>query len=191
MQIILASASERRRALLKRRIPAFRVIKPDVHEKFPESNISPYQYVCDLAVKKAESVAGKIKSGLVIGADTIVYSKGKFIGKPKNLNSAKKILRALSGTRHSVITGVCVINKKNNLALGGYSETVVYMKKLSPERMAELLKSYKHYDKAGGYAIQEQGDPYIKIIKGRVDNAVGLPLDLVCRLIKKASLCKN
>lgn len=186
--IILASASARRRTLLKQIFTRFKIVIPGIkEEKRDLPQLSPPEYVQHLARLKAEAVATRLKTKdtLVVGADTIVYARGKIIGKPANKKDARRIMKELSGTRHSVITGVCVIDTRIGRSLSGYEESIVCMKRLSPKQIHKITSSSRHLDKAGGYAIQESGDRYIKLIKGSLSNAVGLPLRLVRQLTKR------
>jgi len=195
MHFILASGSLRRKALLRRIIPHFSVIKPTVNEDINNlKSLTPQAYVQAVACAKVGRVVrrsclrqirrGGLKDGIVIGADTIVFARGKIIGKPGNAQGAYSILNKLSGTKHSVITGVCVLNVKTGRLVSGYEETILRLKRLTLREMMRLANRKHYWDKAGGYALQEQGrDPYVQIVKGRIDNAVGLPLTLVRQLI--------
>lgn len=186
--IILASASPRRKKLLKQIISKFKVIEPSINEAgINPRRLTPINYARALARRKAENVARrlKVKNALVIGADTIVYAHGKIIGKPHSKKNAQLILKQLSGTTHSVITGLCLIDTHTNRSISGHDQTRIRMKKLSAARLQTIIAAPKHLDKAGGYAIQETGDKNIRIIKGSLSNAVGLPLKLLQRLTKK------
>jgi septum formation protein len=186
--VILASASPRRRNLLKEIIPDFKVRRPNIKENIiAEYLLNPERYTQKLARAKAFSVAAYLKNGLVIGADTVVFTGNEIIGKPGTHSKARLILRKLSGTKHWVITGVCVVNAVTGRAVSGYAKTTLRMKKLTPQEIESIASSSKHYAKAGGYAIQEEGDRFIRVINGSMDNAVGLPLKLVKRLVKKIS----
>lgn len=187
-QIILASASPRRRNLLRKIIPDFRVYYPKIKENIEaETNLPPDKYTQKLARAKAFNIASRLKKGLIIGADTVVFTGNEIIGKPGTHSKARIVLEKLSGTRHSVITGVCVMDAATGRSVSGYAKTTLRMKKLNPQEIKSIILSSKHYDKAGGYAIQEDGDRYIKIINGSMDNAVGLPLKLVKKLVKQIS----
>ena len=184
MRFILASSSTRRKALLKKIIPHFRVFKPTISENTSNlKNLTPERYVQILAYAKTGNIARRVKEGIIIGADTVVCARGKIIGKPGTARRACLILKKLSGTKHRVITGVCVLDAKTGRLASGYEETILRIKKLNPTEIAYLASRKTHWDKAGGYALQEKRDPYVKIIRGRLDNAVGLPLALVKRLI--------
>lgn len=184
--IILASASPRRRNLLKEIILNFKILHPNIKENIiTGEDINPEKYTRNLARAKAFNVAARLKEGLVIGADTVVFAKGEIIGKPGTPSEARRILGKLAGTRHSVITGICVVDAATGRSVSTHAKTRLKMKKLTPQEIKSIASSSRHYDKAGGYAIQENGDRYIKIVSGSMDNAVGLPLRLVKRLLKK------
>src|SRR3989338_3012614 len=107
--IYLASTSPRRKAILKSSGIPFRAVKPDYKEKKPARNLSPSFVVQKHALAKAISVAKKVRQGIVIGADTVVYFRGKIIGKPKDLKEAAGTLGALEGRWHVVYTGVALL----------------------------------------------------------------------------------
>jgi len=181
MNFILASGSPRRRALLKKlRIP-FKVIVSHVSEKSAETR--PVHLVRALALRKARAVASKNPKAIVLGADTVVVLKGKILGKPKDIQDAYRMLYRLSGSRHKVYTGVALIEGTKTLVDSAVS--VVSMKKINLDRL--LVLSRKHLDKAGAYAIQEKKDPIARIVRGSYDNVVGLPVDLVGRMLRKFS----
>ncbi|MFH1406875.1 MAG: Maf family protein [Candidatus Omnitrophota bacterium] len=147
----------------------------NIKEHLPQKTRSPKRLAKNLALKKALDVAGKLKSGLVIGADTIVVCKNEIIGKPKNYEDAKRILRKLSSSRHYVITGVALVNAKTKKKITFAEQTKVKMKKMTPGQISYFAK--KHLDKAGAYALQEQGDEFIESIEGSFSNVVGLPVE--------------
>lgn len=138
-----------------------------------------------MAQIKAKNISTRAKGALIIAADTIVWNGKEIIGKPRSMKDAGRILKMLAGTRHSVITGVCVLNSTTGSFRTGYERTILQMKKLSDVQIRQIVSQRRHLDKAGGYAIQESGDKYIKIVRGKLDNAVGLPLDLTRRFISQ------
>ncbi len=181
-KIILASASPRRRKLLKKLGIKFRVIPSNIEEKIAEK-FSPAIFAKKLAYEKAKTVADKIKDGLVIGADTIVVVKGKIIGKPASYQDAKRMLRLLSGTTHKVITALAIIDAKTNKKLIDYETTTVKIRKIEKgeiERFAHL-----HPDKAGSYAAQEDNDALIERVEGDFSNVVGLPVEKLKKMLEK------
>ncbi len=181
MKLILASASPRRRALLKQlRIP-FRVIPSHVSEA--SSIRQPARLVRELAFRKAQAIAKTLKEGVVLGADTLVICRGKILGKPKNTQDAYRMLYGLAGTTHRVYTGVSIIDAQTRRHWVAHEVSVVRMKKLPLTDIIRL--SRKHLDKAGSYAIQEKRDPIARVVKGNYDNVVGLPVRTVKALLRK------
>jgi glycerate kinase len=192
-KIVLASASQRRRELLKKIVPRFKIIKPRLNEeKIIQSVRPPSRLVQTLARVKAGQVSqtkaltrGKYRNAIIIAADTIVWARRKVITKPKNQKDAFRILKKLSGTRQAVITGVCVLDNASGRLVSGVEATIIRMKKISDQEIRRLAGRRRHRDKAGGYAIQEKGDRYLEIVQGRMDNAVGLPLSLTRQLLRQ------
>ncbi len=178
--LILASKSPRRRALLKTLGIPFRVMPSHVAEHSRERQ--PHKRVQELALRKAQSVAKRLKRGTVIGADTLVFLRAKPLGQPKDAKEAYRMLSKLAGTTHQVLTGVVVIDIGTGKWRSGYAQSNVRMKKMLPEMIYKL--SQKHLDKAGSYAIQEKKDPVAKVVTGSYDNVVGLPVALVKKLLK-------
>lgn len=171
MEIILASASPRRQKLLKAWGVRFRILPSNIRER---TNFKkPSEIVKDLAYKKAFSVAGKLKEGIVIGADTIVVLKGEIIGKPKDPKDAERILSGLNGGCHRVYSGISVIDASSGRSKTAFAVSRVKMRRLSKSEIERF--SHKHLDKAGAYAVQEKGDAFVESIEGDYFNVVGLP----------------
>lgn len=181
--LILASASPQRRKLLRSlRIP-FKIIPSRVSEAARESN--PRKLVSKLALRKAKAVAAKYPEALVLGADTIVVHQGEILTKPKNRADSRRLLDILNGHCHRVYTGVALVDRAAGKAWQEVAVTKVVARRFPPARLARLVG--RHMDKAGGYAVQDRSDPFIKSIVGPLDNVIGLPLASVRRLLKKAS----
>lgn len=181
MKFILASKSPRRIELLKRNGFSF-IIKPaNIHEK--SSYKKPELIVKELAYKKALNVAKNNPKIPVLAADTIVYCKNKVIGKPKSKKEAFNFLKFQSGSWQSVYSGVCLIWISKNIFLCDFEKSKCYMTKLSNDEIKNI--SSKHLDKAGGWAVQDGNDLLITKIKGRYDNIVGLPLNIVKKFINR------
>ena len=169
--IILASASPRRSALLKEAGPAFasmRIMTADVKEgDDPLEN----------AMRKAGAVAQLNPQALVIGADTVIRFEGKTIGKPADLEDAKRILAMLSGHTHDVATGVCVRCVEADILVRFEEATHVTFRTLTPEIIDKYVRDVNVLDKAGAYAIQEHGEDIIESIDGSLTNVIGLPVE--------------
>ena len=169
--VILASASPRRSALLKEAGPAFasmRIMTADVKEgDDPLEN----------ALLKAEAVAQSNPRALVIGADTVIRFEGKTIGKPADIEDAKRILAMLSGRTHDVATGVCVRCVEADILVRFEEATHVTFRTLTPGIINKYVQDVNVLDKAGAYAIQEHGEDIIESIEGSLTNVIGLPVE--------------
>lgn len=173
--IILASGSPRRQHLLKEIGVQFDVMTPDVEEVWPE-NLKREQiplYLCEL---KAQSFSPDVLRAdtLLITADTIVLHNGDVVGKPAGREDAIRILKKLSGSKHEVITGVCLRSSKEIHSFTVESE--VWFRSFDEAEIAWYVDTYKPYDKAGAYGIQEWiGYVGIERIHGSFYNVMGLP----------------
>ena len=184
--IILASGSPRRRQLLAEAGYEFRVAAPEVEESvFLSEGISPCEYAERLALAKAKDVAAKYPDSLVIGADTVVDFDGQVIGKPADAREAEQITRKLFSRPHKVITAVAVVRLSDNTELVESDSTTVYPKKMSDEQIAEHIKGKSWEGKAGAYAIKEEGDEFVERIEGSLTNVMGLPMELLERMLKE------
>jgi len=194
--IILASASPRRRQLLAQAGYKFTSVRPNIDESRPFGRggdesvfltdaISPCEYAKRLALAKAKNVAEKHPDCLVIGADTIVDFSGQIIGKPKNAKEAEQITKKLFSKPHKVITAIAIVRISDGIEVVESDSTTVYPKKLTNEQIAKHIKSGSWRDKAGAYAIQETDDEFIKKIDGSLTNVMGLPMELMKRLLKR------
>jgi septum formation protein len=186
-RIILASASPRRKELLIKTGYKFDVIVSNIDEyNFPAENTEPAEYAKQLALAKADDVAADYPDALIIGADTIADFDGKIIGKPKDCNHAEQITRLLFSRPHKVITGLAIVRLRDNLRLINSCTTVVYPRKMNEEQIANHIKSGTWHDKAGAYAIQETGDQFVERIEGSLTNVMGLPVELLKKMLDVA-----
>ena len=176
--IVLASGSPRRREILSNLGLDFDVYVSEADEESvcPEG-ISTGIYVQELAILKASAAAGIIgkEDTLIIAADTVVALDGKILGKPKDEEDAKNMLRSLSGKCHSVFTGICVMRAKNAFSVCASVETKVYFKELTEEKIEKYVSTKEPLDKAGAYGIQGKGALLVDKIEGDYLNVVGLP----------------
>lgn len=181
--IILASASPRRRELLAMLDLDFKV-RPIVNadESYP-SNLSPSEVPLFIARKKSEAFMPEMTSNeLVITADTVVVCEDTVLGKPKDKQEACRMLEMLSGRKHAVVTGIAVATRKMQLSAAATTE--VEFAELSREVITEYVDRYMPLDKAGAYGIQEWiGAVGIKGISGSFYNVMGLPLHLLTTLL--------
>lgn len=180
MKIILASASPRRRELLKQIVEDFEII-PASGEENADKTLPPENIVCALAENKCGEVFKKNPEAAVIGCDTIVYFNGKVLGKPVSKQEAETTLRLLSGKTHSVYTGVCVRSPYKSLTC--FCRTEVEFNELSEKFIKEYVNGGSPMDKAGCYGIQDGG--VVKNYSGSYSNVVGLPVPLVEKMLKE------
>ncbi len=182
--IILASSSPRRKQLLAEAGYEFTCVEPDVDESdFDAEGVSPCEYAEKLALAKAKSVAGKFPDSLVIGADTVADFGGEIIGKAADAKEAEEITRRLFSGFHKVITAVAIIRVSDGIEVVESDSTTVYPKKLTERQIAEHIKGGSWRGKAGAYAIQEE-DEFVERIEGSLTNVMGLPMELLQRLLK-------
>lgn len=188
MKIILASKSPRRKELLEQIGLEFEILVSEKEECILTE--IPRQLVENLSKQKAEDVyemcKGKYEEPmLVIGADTVVSLGENIMGKPKDREDAKRMLRSLSGKTHSVWTGVTVICNNGIVTKNSFQvETKVNMYKISDEEIEWYIKSGEPDDKAGAYGIQGLGARFIESIEGDYNNVVGLPVSSLYQKIK-------
>ncbi len=173
-QIVLASNSPRRSELLNSIKLDFIVHPPDFTEKL--EGLSPEELAKYNALGKAQSVARHYHDALVIGVDTLVVVGDHILGKPKNTEDHKHLLRLQSGATTKVISGLTVLNSKTNKAITLTETTLVTMDRFDERDIEAYIASNEGSDKAGGYAIQGLGALFIKKIDGDYFNVVGLPV---------------
>jgi septum formation protein len=164
----------------------FTVVKPDVDESaFPTDGVDAADYARKLALAKANDVASKHPTCLVIGADTVVDFQGQIIGKAVDAEDARRITEKLFSKPHKVITGVAIVRLADGTELIAGDTTTVYPRKMTAdaEQIAEHIAGGSWHDKAGAYAIQETGDKFVEKIDGSLTNVMGLPMELLESLL--------
>ncbi|WGH76474.1 Maf-like protein [Tenacibaculum tangerinum] len=182
--VILASKSPRRQTLLKSLDISFTVDTKEVEELYPDklkhSEITDY-----LADLKAIPFKKELKSNdLLITSDTIVWIDNKALGKPKNYEEAYQMLKKLSGTTHEVITSICITSSFFQHTLN--DTTIVHFRKLLDEEIDYYIQTYKPFDKAGAYGIQEWiGKIGITKIEGSYFNVMGFPVHKLYKELSK------
>lgn len=181
-QIILGSGSPRRQQLLTELGLDFKVRSKEVEEVYPEP-LQGHEISDFLAQLKAKALLSGLRdTEILITADTVVWHKGKALGKPVDAKNAFGMLRALSGESHEVISSVCFTTTKKQTLVN--ATTQVSFKELTDEEIWFYIKNHKPFDKAGGYGIQEWiGLIGISEIKGSYTNVVGLPTHLVYKTL--------
>ena len=190
MTIVLASASPRRQELLINAGIEF-VVRP---ANIPEVRLpheSPKGFAERMAQEKARTIRNNVEAAhprnrnslAVLGADTVVVIGNEVLGKPTNSGDAARMLRLLSGREHSVITGVCLSGETFEDVRS--ETTIVYFGELSESDIKSYIKTGEPMDKAGAYAIQGMASRWISKIEGDYNNVVGLPVDLVLRMLRE------
>lgn len=183
-RIILASASPRRKELLKELGIPFEIVESEFDET-PREDLAPENLALFYAHEKAEDVAKKIGNGVVIGVDTIVVFDGKPIGKPSSKTDAKTILKKLSGNMHTVITAYSIIDTQSKMCISNVVKTKVWFRRLSNNKIDEYGATGEPMDKAGAYGIQGKGGEFVEKIEGDFNNVVGLPITALVHDLKK------
>ena len=183
MEIILASASPRRKEILQNTKLKFEVQKSEIEEAVFEEE-SPESMVVRLAYEKAFDVAENNRDKLVIGADTIVVLGDEVLGKPKDEEEAFDMIQKLSNKTHRVITGISLIHLKKGIVVNDYQISYVTFKDLSEDSIKDYINTKESLDKAGGYGIQGYGALLVEAIQGDYFNIVGLPISKLSDLLK-------
>lgn len=184
--MILASRSPRRRELLSLIAEKFIVVPAEGEEVIGE-NVPPEDAVKMLALQKATEIYSKYKDETIIAADTVVATDGEILGKPHSKEEAADMLRKLSGRRHSVFTGVCVIYPDGATDCFA-EETRVEFYPLTEEEISAYIATGEPMDKAGAYGIQGRGALLVKAISGDYYNVMGLPVGRLYRALLKNSV---
>jgi septum formation protein len=183
LPFILASASPRRRRLIKSFPFKAAVVPSRASEPRARRGETPRAYALGLAEKKAREVARRVPAGLVLGADTVVHLGGKILGKPASAAEARRTLASLSGRWHEVHTGLCLTAAPGGKTWRGAAVTRVRMRRFT-ERGLDFW-SLRNHDKAGAYSAQSGS--FVTDYRGDFDNVVGLPRRLVRALLKRAA----
>ncbi len=186
MKIILASQSPRRKTLLTEAGFSFDVCSTDVEE----IECGAYSRHIPLinAIRKASAAARLFPDALVIGADTAIEFDGTIIGKPRDLEDARRILKTLSGQCHRVITGVALFCRARCLETTFSEESTVCFKPLTEAVINTYLSRVHVLDKAGAYNIAEHGELLIDRVEGPRDNIIGLPCEKLALALRTAML---
>jgi len=183
--LVLASASPRRQELLRNAGITFEMQPADIPED-PLPGEAAKDCAERLAREKAFAIACQRPHDVVLGADTVVVVEGQLLGKPCDAADAARMLRMLSGREHQVITGVCLVVGGQPSAAS--ETTLVTMSEITDKEIADYVASGEPMDKAGAYAIQGIASRWIPRIEGDYSNVVGLPVALVCRMLRRAVL---
>ena len=177
-EVLLCSASPRRRELLHKLVRSFSVTKSDAEERSRYRR--PHLRAMDLARLKGRSVSGE-GYDLIVASDTIVYAKGRYFGKPKDRADAKEMLSALSGVTHSVYTGVYLRYRGEEFLF--YDKADVTFRSLTDREIEKYLEEFRPFDKAGSYGVQD--GVVVAKYRGSFDTIMGLPTEKLGELLEK------
>ncbi|MCA9126483.1 MAG: septum formation protein Maf [Planctomycetales bacterium] len=185
MRIVLASQSPRRRELLTAAGYEFDVVVPsDGAECGICSRESTPELVARMALQKAQDVRSRIEgSAIVVACDTLADIMGRVLGKPENRQHAEEMLRLLSGRQHSVYSGLCILQLPGGRPMLEVAKSVLVMENLTEEQIESYLDSEQWVGKSGAFGYQD-GHPWLRLISGTSENVVGLPMDLLQRMLK-------
>lgn len=175
-RLILASTSPRRSELLRGLNLDFKVVSSDVPE-IHHDTLTALEVSRINAYRKARAVAKKFPDALVLGADTLVYIDAALFGKPATLEDAYGMLQRLQGQTHQVVTAICLLHLRERRQRIFAETTAVTFRPLDAVKIRRYLNRVNPLDKAGAYAIQEEGDLIIERIMGSYTNVVGLPIE--------------
>lgn len=183
LRLILGSSSPRRRMLLERAGYAFRVVAPSEGAECGVcSGEAPVEMVTRLAFQKAQDVALRCPGGIVIGCDTVAECQGQILGKPANREHARQMLELLRGREHRVYSGLCLWERPGDEWLVEVEETRLVMDAISDRQLADYLDTGEWEGKAGAFGYQD-GLDWVHIVAGSESNVVGLPMELLARML--------
>jgi septum formation protein len=185
LRLILASASLGRRELLSRAGYRFEVMPANIDEP-TEGFTDPRTFVQTVAWLKAAAVAPRVPDALVLAADSTSWIDGKPIGKPVDEADARRILRTLAGREHELWTGVVLWRRPGDVQVAWQEVSRVAFAPLSAAQIDDYLATRVWRGCAGAYAIQEEGDPYVRVVEGSVSNVIGLPMETLRRVLEWA-----
>jgi septum formation protein len=186
MQIILGSSSERRKYILDFFSLPYLQVDSNFDESLVSQKLPPDEYTKEIARQKALKIADTYKDKVILTADTVVYFEEKYLLKPQSEQEAFSMLKKLSGSFHEVYTGVCV--KTKNQLFTQSEKTKILFNELTDREIKLYHKNFYFSDKSGGYAIQKGGSIVIKKIEGCFYNIMGLPINTLRELLKKAGI---
>lgn len=176
LRIILASASPRRRELLREAGYSFETDPSDIEEPAPPSGASPTEYAAHLAWRKALAVAERRGEGLILAADTVCAVGSEILTKPLDRADAERMIRLQEGCDADVVTGLCLFRAELREWVGAVETSVVRFKRLTDRERSAYLDSNRWEGKSGAYGVQDR-DPFVAVVQGGFSNVVGLPME--------------
>jgi septum formation protein len=185
---VLASASPRRHEILNRLGMRFHVDPSGIAEPARKSHETPAAYAVRVARLKAKEAAKKHRTGLILGADTIVVLGNRILTKPESRADARRMAERLSGRWHEVITGICLWDCVSKHGFSASSRTRVHFRRLSSLEIEWYLKTGEYRDKAGAYGVQGYASLFIDRLEGCYFNVVGFPVAVFEKLCRKSGI---
>lgn len=182
LSIVLASASPRRKELLSKAGVAFEICAANIPEE-PRPKEKPVAFAERMAREKAQAVGRNTPDRIILAADTVVAVEDEILGKPRDADDARRMLRLLSGRTHQVTTGVCLLGP-------GFEDvrsetTTVEFSEAPDNEIREYVSTGEPLDKAGAYAIQGGAARWVTQVKGDYNNVVGLPVEMVLKMLRQ------
>lgn len=184
-RIILASASPRRKELLRQLIGDNFLVSPSSYEEPPQPDLAPEELLIRHSIGKARDVAKHFSSGIIISADTSVLYNGEVLGKPNFPEKAEEMLKKLNGRKFRVVTGFTVLDLDSAQEISESESTDVWMSEMDDEQILAYVRTGEPLDKAGAFAAQGKGAVLIERIEGDFFNAVGLPLFRLGKILER------
>lgn len=183
-RLTLGSSSPARKYLLERAGFEFEVLPSRIDEPTHAGYPSPRHLVEHVAWLKAAEVAPRVTDGVLLAADTVAWLDGQVLAKPEDAEDARRILRMLGGRVHELWTGVCLWRRPDDVQLAWQERTLVHFRAMTEAELETYLAAREWENNAGGYAIREDGDPYITIVEGSLTNVIGLPMETTSILLQ-------
>ncbi|WP_410508794.1 Maf family nucleotide pyrophosphatase [Methanosarcina hadiensis] len=184
-RIILASASPRRKELLKQLIGDNFIVYPSSYEEPSQLDLNPEELLIKHSIEKARDVAKHFDSGLIISADTSVLYNGEVLGKPSSPENADEMLKKLNGKKFRVVTGLTVLDLDSAQEISEYESTDIWMSEMNAEQISAYIRTGEPLDKAGAFAAQGKGAVLVERVEGDFFNAVGLPLFRLGKILER------
>lgn len=183
-RLILASGSPARRELLERAGYTFEVLPSHIDEPTQADFGNVRALVHQIAWLKAAAVAPRVDQGIVLAADTVGWLNGQVLGKPADEADARRILRAIAGTEHELWTGVVLWRRPDDVQLAWQEVSRVAFRALTEAELDGYLATRQWEGCSGAYAIQEAGDPFVRVVQGSMTNVIGLPMESTQPMIR-------
>ncbi len=187
-RLILASQSLYRLQLLRGAGYDVEAVPAGIEVPSLEDSIDLDAGLVHIAALKARAVWKSGAAGLIFAADTVGYAAGRVFGKPRDRDDARRMLEAISGTVHEVLTGWCLFRTEDQLQLGGVERTTITMRRWSENELDSYLEGGEWVDKCGAYGLQLPDDPFVVRIDGSGSNVIGVPLERLAQVLSEFKL---